>query len=146
MSLRAGALLALLLFPAPLAAEEDEDSAQWGLIPAGGLVLLFDSVGPMSYAAMTGRDIPRDAVRVGEVRGRTCQHGFSIPLGSPLDRSTQSVSAAGGRSGFRRTLDALRKEHPGLRGIYDLKVDDRILSVLGFYRRYCTEITASGFR
>lgn len=139
-------LLLLLLALAAPARAQNEGAARFGLIRPGGILLFFDSVGPMSYVAMTPKDLPADAVPAGEVFGKGCQHGFSIPLGSPLNRSTQSLSAAAGRGGYEKALKQLRESHPGLRGIYDVKVDEHVLSILGFYRRVCAEITARGFR
>lgn len=140
-------LLSLLLLASfAHAQEEDEFTARWGLISAGGILIFYDSVGPMSYVTMSPKDIPPGALLIGEVRGKSCQHGLSIPMGSPLSGSTRSLSAARGRGGFSRALEDLRKRSPGLRGIYDVKVDDHSTVILGVYRRLCTEITARGFK
>ena len=143
---------ALLLFaclalpPAAQAQQEDLGEARVGLIAPGGILLFFDSVGPMSYVTMTPKDLPADAIPAGEVRGEGCQHSLSIPLGSPLSPARQSISGAGGRGGFGKALRMIRERNPGLRGLYDVKVDDHVLSILGFYRRLCVEITARAFR
>lgn len=146
-----GLLLALLLALAPAARaqtmSEEEGSADWGLVSAGTIVLFYDTKGAAAYVAMTRRELPPDAeVLPGEVYGRGCQYSLSIPLGSPLNRSSQSVSAARGRAGYGKALDEIRLRNPGLRGIWDVKLDDHTLSVLGFFRRVCTEVTARGFR
>ena len=138
-------LLVLLALACPSIAQDD-GAARRGLIRPGGILLFFDSVGPMSYVAMTPKDLPADAVPAGEAFGKGCQHGVSIPLGSPLNRSTQSLSAAAGRGGYEKALKQLRERHPGLRGIYDVKIDEHTISILGFYRRVCAEITARGFK
>jgi hypothetical protein len=138
-------LLILLALACPATAQED-GTARIGLIRPGGILLFFDSVGPMSYVAMTPKDLPADAIPAGEVFGKGCQHSVNIPLGSPLSRSSQSISAAGGRGGYEKALKTLREGFPGLRGIYDVKIDEHTISILGFYRRVCAEITARGFR
>ena len=149
---RGPAVKALLLFallglpPAAQAQQEDLGEARLGLISPGGFLLFFDSVGPMSFITLTPKDLPKDAVLAGDVQGEGCQHSLSIPLGSPLSQSKQTISGAAGRGGFEKALQKIRERSPGLRGIYDVKVDDRITSILGFYRRLCIEITARGFR
>jgi hypothetical protein len=139
------ALLSALLLAGPARAEIEEGSSFWGLIEPGGMVLFYDSVGPMSYVALSTRDIPAGARLAGEVRGRGCQHGFSIPLGSPLNFSMRSLSVYAGRGGFERAFREMRERRPGLKGIYDAKLDWHTLSILGFYRRTCLEISALGF-
>ena len=136
----------LALVPSVQAQDEDLGEARVGLIAPGGILLYFDSVGPLSYVAMTPKDLPADAIPAEEVRGEGCQHSLSIPLGSPLSPSRQSLSGAGGRGGFEKALRMIRDASPGLRGLYDLKVDDHVVSILGFYRRLCTQITARAFR
>ena len=54
--------------------------------------------------------------------------------------------AVRGRAGYGKALEDIRRRNPGLRGIWDVKLDDHTLSVLGFFRRVCTEVTARGFR
>jgi len=139
------ALLAALL-AVPARAQEDGTSASPSLIRPGGMTVFYNSEGPMSFVTPTPKDLPPGARDAGEVKGRTCQHGVSIPLGSPLNRSTQSLSAAAGRGGYEKALKQLRERHPGLRGIYDVKIDEHTISILGFYRRVCAEITARGFK
>ncbi|MBI5243466.1 MAG: hypothetical protein HY922_07225 [Elusimicrobia bacterium] len=139
-------LSVLLLASFAHAQEEDEFTARWGLLRASGILVFFDSIGPMSYVTMSPKDLPPDALLIGEVRGKSCQHGLSIPTGSPLSGSTRSLSAVRGRGGFSRALEDIRKRNPGLRGIYDVKVDDHSTVILGVYRRLCTEIAARGFK
>jgi len=140
-------LFALLTTVPPARAQENDlGEARVGLIAPGGILLFFNSVGPMSYVTMTPKDLPADAVPAGEVRGEGCQHSLSIPLGSPLFSSRPSVSGAGGRGGFEKALRVIRERNSGLRGIYDVKVDDHIVSIFGFYKRLCTQITARAFR
>ncbi|MBI5240406.1 MAG: hypothetical protein HY926_08025 [Elusimicrobia bacterium] len=138
------ALLAVLLAAPPARAQEDGTSARPGLIKPGGLTLFYNSEGPLSFATPTPGDLPPGAKDAGEVRGRTCQHGLSIPVTASIRPTT--VSGAAGNGGYQKTLAAMLKDRPDLAGIYDVKVDIQTLSILGFYRRVCTEILARGFR
>lgn len=118
--------------------------AKPGMLRQSGLVILFATQGPLSYSPPTPAGLPKDAVPAGQVRGESCQHGLSVPLGLGL-RATR-LSAARGRGGFEKALADIRSRHPDLRGVYDAKVDDHIVSVLTVYNRLCTEITAKGFK
>lgn len=139
------ALLALALAAAPgVRAEEEGDDASPGLVRVGGLLLFYDSQGPLSFASATRSELPEGSVDVGEVKTSACQHGLSIPTGLSL-RST-NISAAAGRGGYLKALERLRQNRPELRGLYDLKVDVRETSVLRVWRRLCVELTARGFK
>lgn len=137
------AALALLLAALPACAQEGSE-ARPALVPAGGLLLFYNSQGPLSFVTMTLRDLPPGAVLAGEVKSRGCQHGLSIPIAANI-RAT-SLSGAAGDGGYFKALRALKKERPELAGIYDVKVDLHLVSILGIYRRLCTEILARGFR
>ncbi len=139
------ALALSVLCAAPCAAfgEGDEDDAQPGLIQTGGLMLFYDSTGPMSFPAMTPRDVPAGARPLGEVVGRVCQRGLSIPLAADI-RAT-SVSGSYGDGGYVKALALIKKTHPEVAGIYDVKTDNEVFSVLGFYRSLCTVVTARAF-
>jgi hypothetical protein len=69
---------------------------------------------------------------------------LAIPISTSILSTT--VSGAAGNGGYNKTLAGLLKARPDLAGIYDVKVDVQTLSILGFYRRSCTEILARGFR
>ncbi len=137
------ALLAALL-AVPARAQEDGTSASPSLIRPGGMTVFYNSEGPMSFVTPTPKDLPPGARDAGEVKGRTCQHGVSIPVTASFRPTT--VSGAAGDGGYRKTLAAILKDRPDLAGIYDVKVDMHNLSILGFYRRLCTEVLARGFR
>lgn len=137
-------LLCALLAAGPAAAQEGEAEARPGLIPVSGLMLFYNSSGPLSFVSMTRRELPRGAAPLGEVRARSCQYGLSIPLS--LNPNSTSVSGAAGDGGFKKALAGLQKERPELAGIYDVKVDNHLISVLGIFRRLCTEVTALGFK
>lgn len=122
--------------------EEVSYEAQFGLIQVGGFVVLFDTQGPMSYVTLTSRDLPRDAKPIGEVKGRGCQRALSIPL---LGDGNTQISGALGDGGYRRAFKQILEEHPGIKGIYDVKIDDHDFSILGIYTHLCTEVTARGF-
>ncbi len=119
--------------------------AKLGLIFVGGFILFYDSEGPLSYQTFTPRESPDGAVLLGEVAGDSCQHGVSIPIiFSATDRF--SVSGAKGDGSFKKALRDLHQKHPDVAGIFDVKVDVHHLSILGIYKRDCTEVVARGFR
>jgi hypothetical protein len=135
--------LAALLTALGAAAQEGGSEARPVLIQPGGLPMFYVSEGPLSFVTPTPGELPRGARDLGEVKGRSCQHGLSIPLAASIRATT--VSGAIGNGGYRKVLAAMRKQRPELAGIYDVKVDVQILSILGFYRRTCTEVAARGF-
>ena len=118
--------------------------ASSGVIRPGGFVLFLNASGPLSYAMLTPGDLPRDARRLGPVRGRGCQFAISTPMiniaGIPR------LSVGGGDGGFDKALQNIREQAPDLRGIYDVKIDVHIVGVLTVFQRLCTELTAQGFR
>lgn len=145
--MRAAALAALLavLCGTPARAQNEEgEEASPSLVRPGGLLLFYDSQGPLSFVAATRRELPPGAADAGEVRASACQHGLSIPLS--LSWRAASVSGAAGRGGFEKALARLHAATPGLVGIYDVRVDSRVTTVLGLWRRVCAEVTARGFR
>lgn len=140
----AAGLALLLAAPAAAIGENEDDDALPSLNPTGGLVLFYSSTGPMSFVAMTPKDVPPGTRSLGEVSSRSCQRGLSIPLAASL-RAT-SVSTGYGDGGYVKALKIMREKHPDLAGIYDVRVDLAIFSILGgLYRQLCTEVTARGF-
>lgn len=141
MSLAAAVLAGLLALPA---AAQDEGRASPALVPAGGLLIFYDSQGPMTFVAATRRELPAGVSDAGEVEAQACQHGLSVPLS--LSWRATSVSGALGRGGFEKALERVKAARPELRGVYDVRVDLRVTSVLGVWRRLCVELAARGFR
>ena len=139
----AAALAAALAAPCAASGEGDEDTALPGMIPSGGLMLYYDSTGPMSFPSMTPKDVPADARPLGKVSGRSCQRGLSIPL--TLDPRGTSISGAKGDGGYRKALEQIKKEHPDAAGLYDVISDYEVFSILGVYRSMCTVVTARAF-
>lgn len=137
-------LLALILLSGPAAAQEDSSRASPRLIRPEGILLFYNARGPLSFVAMTPGQLPKGAVPIGEVRGRSCSHGLSVPLSASI-RPT-SLSAVAGDGGYYKILESMQRKRPELAGIYDVKVDLHIVSILGIYRKQCTEILARGFR
>lgn len=124
--------------------ESDEFEGAPAVLRVGGLLVYHDTNAPLGFTAMTPKDLPVGAVLAGEVRARACQHGLAVPLTASLRATT--VSGAKGDGGYREALVVLAKNHPGLAGVFDVKVDLHSISILGIYRRLCTEISALGFR
>lgn len=140
------ALAAVLLSLASLAGatgEGDEDAAIPGLIPPGNFVLFYATEGPLSFVTMTPRERPKNAVELGTVKGVSCQHGLSVPISADV-RGT-SITGAVGKGGFAKALADIRKSKPEVAGIYDVRTDMRVFSILGIYRKLCTEVTARAF-
>jgi hypothetical protein len=114
------------------------------LIQPGGLPVFFSSEGPMAYMSLTRSEIPKDATLMGEVSSRSCQFSLSIPLSASF-RPT-SVSGAVGNGTYAKILREMERDHPGLRGIYNVKVDLHTITILGIFGKLCTEITAEGYK
>jgi hypothetical protein len=135
-------LLLLALWAGAEPSDENEGSA--AMLRMGGFMLYYDNKGARSFVAMTPRDVPATAARLGVVRGRACQTGIAVPLG--LSPRSSTLSAAAGDGGYEKALLKIKQRHPEATGIYDVKVDLHLRSVLGFFRRLCTEVTALGFK
>jgi hypothetical protein len=139
----AAALAALIAAPAFALGEGDEDDAVPGMQSANGLVLFYESTGPMSFAAMTPKDVPDNARKIKEVRGRACQRGLAIPIAANFNAT--NVSAYRGDGSYAKALLQIKKDHPEVLGVYDVRTDVEVFSVLGFYRSLCTIVTARAF-
>lgn len=139
--------VAVLLFSlAPLASatgEGDQEDAIPNLIPASGIMVFYKSSGPLSFVTMTPKDRPAGARELGTVKGVSCQHGLSIPLAAQLNAT--SVSGGYGDGSFKKALERIKAAHPETAGIYDVRSDLRVFSILGIYRKLCTEVTARAF-
>jgi hypothetical protein len=114
------------------------------LIVPGGMVLFYNSQGPLSYVALTRRELPAEAVDAGPVYAQSCQYALTVPLS--LSLSATSLSGAAGNGGFNKAIGELRRERADVRGLYDVMVDLHRTSVLGTFSRLCTEIHARGYR
>ena len=141
----AAALAALLALGAgaPARAQEEGAGAEApGILPIGGLLVFADVQAPLSLVTMPAK--PRGAVDIGEVHARRCQRGLAIPIGFSLSPTT--ISGAAGNGGYEKALAELKARRPELAGIYDVRVDEHLRSILGIYRSLCVEITARGYR
>ena len=106
-------------------------------------MLFYKSSGPLSFVTMTPKDRPAGARELGTVVGVSCQHGLSIPIAAQL-RAT-SFSGGYGNGSFAKAIDRITKERPEVAGLYDVRTDLRVFSILGLYRKLCTEVTARAF-
>jgi hypothetical protein len=122
----------------------EEYEAKPGLLVPSGLITFVHSQGPLSYASLTRRELPPDAVNAGPVSAQSCQYALSVPLS--LSLSATSVSGAAGNGGYDKALRNLSKTRPELRGLYDVIVDLHRTSVLGVFSRLCTEIHARAYQ
>jgi hypothetical protein len=139
---RALLLGALLLPPAAFAQEEGAGVGYPSRLRMGGFNIYSDTKSPISLVTYPGK--PAGVEDIGEVKGRSCQFGLSIPLA--LNFRPTSISGAKGDGGYDKTLARMKKDKPELVGLYDVKVDLGVVSVLGIFRRLCVEVTARGFR
>ena len=80
---------------------------------------------------------------LGTVKGVSCQHGLSIPTAAQF-RAT-SVTGGYGDGSFKKALAQIKEKNPDMAGLYDVRTDMRIFSILGVYRKLCTEVTARAF-
>jgi len=142
--LRRLAALGILLAAIAAAAQDNSYEASPGLMLPKGLVLFYNNRAPLSYATLTPRDVPADAVQLGEVRGKSCQYGVAVPLTASL--TATSVSGASGDGGYWKAIEKITQAHPDITGIYDVKVDVHLISFLGFIQRTCVEVLGRGFR
>jgi hypothetical protein len=141
--LLAALLAALAAAPCAAIGEGDDDTAVPGMQPANGLVLYYNSAGPMSFAAMTLKDVPANALKIREVKGRACQRGLAVPIAANFNAT--NVSAYYGNGSYAKALAQIKKDHPEVVGIYDVRTDVEVFSILGFYRSLCTEVSARAF-
>lgn len=141
--LLAGLLLAALSSSVRATGENDEDTAVPGLIPTGNFTFFYQTEGPLSFVAMTPKDRPKNARELGTVKGSSCQHGLSVPISADV-RGT-SISGAYGDGGFGKALAQIKKAKPEVVGVYDVRTDMRVFSILGIYKKLCTEVTARAF-
>lgn len=127
--------------------DEDYEASNGLMAPPGSIILFYDSQGPLSFVTLLPRDLPPGYRLMGEVYGKSCQYGIGIPLSPPTSPrgSGASISGVKGNGSFQRALAHIQGRYPGLKGIFDVKVDDQYTSILTVFRRLCTEITAKGF-
>lgn len=124
----------------PFAPESYE--ARPGLINLEGYVIYYNAQGPLSMVSMTRSEFPKGAIPSGRVEGKSCQHGLQIPFSATLRPA--KISGAIGDGGYRKVLGEIYEDNPGIIGLYDVKVDQQVISILGIYRRVCTEVSAYG--
>ena len=137
------ALAAVIAAPCAAVGEGDEDDAAPGLQPVSGFVIFYENTAPMSFVAMTPKDVPENARKIREVRGVSCQRGLSVPIAASLNAT--SISGNMGDGGYAKALQQIKKAHPEVSGIYDVRADIEDFSILGFYRSLCTIVTARAF-
>ena len=98
--LLAAALVALLALNSRAVGEGDEDDAVPGLQPANGMVLFYESEGPLSFPSMTPKDVPDGARKIREVKGRACQRGLSVPIAANINAT--NISAYYGNGSYAK--------------------------------------------
>ena len=141
--LLAAALVALLAATGRAIGEGDEDDAAPGLQPASGMVLFYESAGPLSFPSMTPKDVPAGVRKIREVKGRACQRGLAVPIAANFNAT--NISAYYGNGSYAKAVAQIKKKNPEIIGLYDVRTDVEVFSILGFYRSLCTEVTARAF-
>jgi hypothetical protein len=142
-ALLAAALVALSSAVAVASGEEDEDTAVPGIQPASGLVLFYESSGPLSFPSTTPRGVPDGTRKISEVRGTACQRGVGIP--TALSVNPTSFSFYFGDGGYAKALAKIKEANPEISGVYDVRTDLELFSILGIYKSLCTIVTARAF-
>jgi hypothetical protein len=137
-------LLGMTLILAGALPVRGDYQARPALIVPGGMVLFYNSEGPLSYESMSHRELPSDAVDAGPVYMQSCQFSLTVPLSYSL--SATSFSGAAGNGSYNKAMRELRDKNPKLRGLYDVMVDLHQTSVLGIFSRLCTEIHARSYQ
>ncbi len=134
--------LAALLLARPASAQTY--TAHPHVISLKTLTVFYHVTGPLSTLPMTRKDLPRGAVDIGEVSGSSCQREVNIPTSASLQATT--ITAAEGNGSYGKIIAQMRKTHPDLAGIYDVKTDIRSFAVFfGLYSSQCTEVLARGY-
>lgn len=141
--LLAAALVAALAAGARALGEGDQDDAVPGLQSTSGMVLFYESAGPLSFPSMTPKDVPPGVRKIKEVKGRACQRGLAVPIAANFNAT--NISAYYGNGSYARALAKIKKAHPEVIGLYDVRTDVEVFSILGFYRSVCTEVSARAF-
>lgn len=137
-------LAALLLAAAPACAlDEDEAVARSGLLRMGGFNLGTIADAPLGLLGAVGSEIPKNAARLGELRGRACQYGVGVPYSLNF---LSTINGVGGKGSFEKAIADIKKKQPDVEGLYDLKVDVHITGVLGIFRRQCIELSGRGWK
>jgi hypothetical protein len=141
-------LLAIPLLFSSLVVFADEPEAYEvnpDLINVDGYVVLFNAQGPLSYLSATSGEVPSGATKMGNVHGESCQHALSLPVSADLRTRSAKIGGALGNGGYQQVFEKIKKEHPDITGIYDVRVDSHEVRILSVYSKLCTEITARGF-
>ena len=63
-------------------------------------------------------------------------------VGDILDASGYETAQA---ASCAEAVAQIKKLNPGVIGIYDVRTDVEVFSILGFYRSLCTEVSARAF-
>jgi len=139
--------MVLLIFISPLFGDDAEPyEYKPDLISVEGYILLYDVQGPASYVTSTPGKLPAQAIKLGPIHAKACQHGLTLPLTINLKAQSGKIGGALGSGGYLQALNNLKKERADLEGIYDVKVDLDEVRIFSIYSRLCTEIIAQGFR
>ncbi len=113
------------------------------VVSPSGYFIVYDVQGTLSFEPSTRWELPKNILDRGEVLGQSCAYALSIPLSLAL--STTKISGAYGENGYNKAVKNILKSHPEITGIYDVKVDTHIITVLGIFTRQCLELTARAF-
>jgi hypothetical protein len=112
--------------------------------PGSYFVVFYQAQGGLSYLPLQGKDLPKEAVDLGSFREKTCQYGLSIP--TSIAYNATKISMAMGEGDYFKTLAKMRRKHPELAGLFDIKADQQTTVVLGIFSRECMVIDARGFK
>jgi hypothetical protein len=124
--------------------------------PASGIPVVDGTIyrgttDPMAYRSSLPRDVPRPAGRWVEASGEACTTTISFPpnppavfLGSEAVLNAlpyPSLYVAAGNDGYALAMARARASARGAQ-LFDVRADVHTTSVLGIWRRDCTEVHA----
>ncbi len=114
------------------------------IVSPSGYFIVYDVQGTLSFEPSTRWELPKDITTIGQVTGQSCAYALSIPIALALTAS--KVSGAYGENGYNKAVKNILKVHPDISGIYDVKVDTHIITVLGIFTRQCLLLSARAFK
>ncbi len=114
------------------------------VVSPSGYFIVYDVQGTLSFEPSTRWELPKNIADMGNVLGQSCAYALSIPITLALTAS--KISGAYGENGYNKAVKNILKAHPAISGIYDVKVDTHIITVLGIFTRQCLLLSARAFK
>ncbi len=119
-------------------------TSQPSIVAPSGYFIIYDVQGTLSFEPSTHWELPKNITDMGNVLGKSCAYALSIPISLALNAT--KVSGAYGENGYNKAVKNILKTRPDISGIYDVKVDTHIITVLGIFTRQCLLLSAHAFK